>query len=496
MKQKKLDPIRFLALIMLILNVYNIHSFKTEAVQRTEEHLVNMMKTDLKIFEDWLFDYVDNVDLIKSQLNQLTLSEVNYTVTENKHLAYNFSSEFVHETYIGFLDGQFTSNTNWIPSEGYDPRERSWFKDALEKNRTLISNIYVDQISNHSVIAISTPLYVQDKLVGVLSTDLYLEDLTTKLLTNRSSDNFESLAINDQGIILANTSAPSQINKKIDDLFMILFDSARENPGYNTEIIDDRDLYVYYFSDKLNCFLSAKVDLSLYTNRFSFWVHSQTIVNLLFWILFMGVLFYIHILNERIIETTTSLEEKNTSLKVINTQLETANNLLAYRAIHDGLTGLHNRFAFDDLLDELISKGFQEQKYVGLILFDVDDFKVYNDVYGHVQGDAALSLLANEIAHFCDQALMVARYGGEEFAIIYYDQDIETLESISKGLLEHIRSLKIPHKLSDYGYISISGGVNAVIPDLTTSRGMFIHQADTALYRAKAKGKNQFARTY
>lgn len=496
MKQKKQYPISLLALIMLVLTIYNVYTFKTEEVQKTEERLTSMMKMDLEKFEDWLFDYVNGVDLIKSQLNQLTLSEINYAVTENKYLAYNFSSEFGHETYIGFLNGQFISSTNWIPPDNYDPRERSWFKDALAKNKTIISNVYVDRISNNAVIAISTPLYVQNKLVGVLSTDLYLDDLTTKLLEMRSSDIFEPFAINAEGIILADTSDLSQINQKIHDHYAALFNKAKENPGYNSEIIDDHDLYVSYYSYKLNWLLSSKVDLSLYTHRLSFWIHPQTIVNLLFWILFTGVLFYIHKLSNRLIFTTTTLEQKNASLKVINTKLETANNLLAYRAVHDGLTGLHNRFAFDDLLDELISKGFQERKYIGLILFDVDDFKAYNDIYGHVQGDAALSQLAKEVSQFCDHALMVTRYGGEEFAIIYYDQDIDELESISTKLLEHIRHLRIPHKLSDQGYLTISGGINAIIPNLTTSRGMFIHQADTALYKAKANGKNQFVKAY
>ncbi|GAU77962.1 sensor domain-containing diguanylate cyclase [Fusibacter sp. 3D3] len=496
MKLKRQNPMFLLALIMLTLTLYNIYTFKTEEVQRTEDHLKNTMSTDLKIFEAWLLDYVKGVDLIKSQLNQLTLSELNYSMTANKYLSYDFSSELKHETYIGFLNGQFASSTDWLPPDDYDPRERSWYKEALKKNKTIISNVYVDRISNNAVIAISTPLYVQNKLVGVLSTDLYLDDLSSKLLEIRNSDHFDSFIVNDSGLILADTSDLSKINQMIQGEFVMRFNKAKITPGYLTEITENHDLYVFYYSEELNWLIGSKVDLSLYTHRLAFWIRPQTIVNLLFWVLFMGVLFYIHKLSHRLIFTTMALEQKNASLEIINTKLEAANNLLAFRAEHDGLTGLHNRFAFDDLLDELISKGFQERKQIGLILFDVDDFKAYNDIYGHVQGDEALSMLAREVALFCDNALMTARYGGEEFAIIYYNQDIDELEFISKKLLEHIRNLKIPHKLSDQGYLTISGGIHAIIPSLTTSRGMFIHQADTALYKAKSNGKNQFVKAY
>ena len=496
MKLKKQNPMILLALIMLILTIYNIYSFKTEEVKKTEDYLSSAMKANLGTFENWLFNYINSVDLIKSQLNQLTLSELSYSSSDNKYLTYNFSSEFKHEIYIGFRNGDFISNTNWLPPDNYDPRERPWYQDTLKENKTIISNVYVDHISNNSVIAITTPIYIQDNFEGVLGTDLYLDDLNKMFFNIRSSDNFEPFAINAKGIILADTADLSQINQKIHDQYTTLFNKAKADFEYHSEIIDDHNLYVYYYSDKLNWLLGSKVDLDIYTQRLEFWIRPQTIVNLLFWILFMGVLFYIHKLSDRLILTTTTLEQKNASLKVINAKLENANNLLEFRAVHDSLTGLYNRFAFDDLLDELISKGFQERKYIGIILFDVDDFKAYNDIYGHVQGDEALARLAKEVSQFCKHALMTARYGGEEFAIIYYDQDIDELESISTEIIELIRSLRIPHKLSNHGYITISGGVNAIIPSLTTSRGMFIHQADTALYKAKANGKNQFVKAY
>lgn len=496
MKFNKQKPFIFLAMIMLLLTLYNVITFKTEAVEVTENQLSNQMLMDLNDFEHWLMDYTNGVDLIKSQLNQLSLAELKYRSTQNKYLAYDFSKEFKHGTFIGFTDGYFTSNTDWLPPDQYDPRERPWYTSAIKKSKTTLSDVYVDLISYNFSITVSTPLYVQNRLVGVLGTDLYLENLNTKLLNERANDTIEPFILNQDGLILADASEPSHINQIATGNYSLFLEKAKINRGTQSEIVDGHILYVYYYSDHLNLLIGSKVDLDLYTHQLSFWIHPQTIVNLLFWILFMWVLYYIHRLNTQLIATSKTLEQKNSSLNIANVQLEEANNLLAFRAVHDGLTGLNNRFAFDDLLNELISKGFQERKHIGLILFDVDDFKAYNDIYGHVLGDEALALIAKEVLHFCDDALMVARYGGEEFAILYYDQDIDELDTIATNLLKHIQNLRIPHRLSDLGYLTISGGVNAILPGLTTSRGMFIHQADTALYQAKSNGKNQFVKAY
>ncbi|MEB3212911.1 MAG: PleD family two-component system response regulator [Leptolyngbyaceae bacterium] len=178
-------------------------------------------------------------------------------------------------------------------------------------------------------------------------------------------------------------------------------------------------------------------------------------------------------------------------------ELEQANYKLHVQTITDSLTGLANRRYFDECLDREWKRSLREQKHVSLILFDIDYFKLYNDAYGHQDGDTCLKHIARALKQKAAKRAtdIMARYGGEEFAAILPSTDLSGALEVATNLQEGIKALRIPHKKSKgmHKYVTISQGIASLIatPDLHPSD--LLNFADQALYHAKRSGRNSIA---
>ncbi|NES69596.1 MAG: GGDEF domain-containing protein [Okeania sp. SIO2D1] len=175
-------------------------------------------------------------------------------------------------------------------------------------------------------------------------------------------------------------------------------------------------------------------------------------------------------------------------------ELEEANHQLQRLANLDGLTQIANRRQFDEYLHQQWQKLAQTQKSLSLVLCDVDYFKSYNDVYGHLAGDDCLRSLAQVMreAVTISEAL-VARYGGEEFAIILPSQEIETAVRVAVDVQFALKKRRIDHQGSHLSYyLTVSLGISSTIPQLEKSPAQLINSADRALYEAKKQGRDRF----
>ncbi len=157
----------------------------------------------------------------------------------------------------------------------------------------------------------------------------------------------------------------------------------------------------------------------------------------------------------------------------------------------DGLTGLYNHFHFYHLLGQEIIKAQRYPQSVSLFMIDIDDFKIYNDTYGHLVGDEILRKLAMVLKKVVRKVDYVARYGGEEFSIILPQTDKEKSFISARRLMKVVEEtqFKGEEKLPR-GHLTISMGI-AAYPEDATSLEELIHRADEALYKAKHSGKNQ-----
>ncbi len=184
---------------------------------------------------------------------------------------------------------------------------------------------------------------------------------------------------------------------------------------------------------------------------------------------------YLLILRERI--QTINLHEINSELVMLS-QI-------------DALTGLPNRRQIDEYIDKLKRSGIEEN--IAVILMDLDNFKAYNDYYGHQAGDECLRMISESLKSVTrSKGDLVARYGGEEFLLILLSTDNKAALNVSGRITKAVYDLGIPHEKSDeYGVVTISGGLAVSIRNDNIEE--LIKKADEALYKAKKAGKNRIA---
>lgn len=160
-------------------------------------------------------------------------------------------------------------------------------------------------------------------------------------------------------------------------------------------------------------------------------------------------------------------------------------------ATTDALTGLHNRGWLDDTFDREIKRSERDELPLALIMIDVDDFKKYNDDYGHLSGDRVLITVADAIRSPLRPNDLVARFGGEEFAVLLPETTLDNARIIAERLRENV-SRSDPGMLDgkQLPNVTISMGIAARRPKY--SLDMMIAAADVAMYHAKRNGKNRF----
>ncbi|MGQ9426619.1 sensor domain-containing diguanylate cyclase [Gilvimarinus sp. F26214L] len=158
----------------------------------------------------------------------------------------------------------------------------------------------------------------------------------------------------------------------------------------------------------------------------------------------------------------------------------------------DPLTGLANRRRFDRDLHREWQRALRQARPLAIVMVDADSFKEYNDYHGHPGGDACLETLAGILSEVCKRAPdQVARYGGEEFICLLPETDTEGAAHVARQIRRRVEEANIPHGRSPVSpWVTVSVGAAAVIPTMDQDMGDLVKFADTALYAAKAAGRN------
>ncbi|ASL44001.1 Phytochrome-like protein cph2 [Burkholderia sp. AD24] len=172
-----------------------------------------------------------------------------------------------------------------------------------------------------------------------------------------------------------------------------------------------------------------------------------------------------------------------------------ATNLELQRLTHsDGLTGLANRRYLDQYLAAEWRRATRDKTGLGFLMIDVDNFKAYNDTYGHVAGDEVLKRVAQTVEACLGRSPdLAARFGGEEFAVVLPGTSSGGLRLLAEKIRIAIEGLMIPHAGSAIGVVTISIGAATLVPSVAEPVTKLIEAADVGLYRAKRDGKNQVA---
>ncbi|MDD2539883.1 MAG: diguanylate cyclase [Desulfuromonadaceae bacterium] len=184
-----------------------------------------------------------------------------------------------------------------------------------------------------------------------------------------------------------------------------------------------------------------------------------------------------------------------TEQKKAGEALERLNHTLEQLCVTDSLTGIANRRRFDEVVVQEHARHARTGAELSLIMLDIDQFKAFNDCYGHVMGDECLKQIGQVLAGCVVRpADLAARYGGEEFACILPETDLCGAIAIAEKIRRSIYACAIPHKESTVAeYVTASLGVVSVQCSSGQSAVDIIARADELLYRAKSSGRNQVA---
>lgn len=175
------------------------------------------------------------------------------------------------------------------------------------------------------------------------------------------------------------------------------------------------------------------------------------------------------------------------------TELKQSESILKALSQTDVLTGVANRRHFDDIYQHIWQKNYTEGGALSVLMIDFDNFKSFNDLYGHAMGDVCLKSIVETLSKSIRGGSdILARYGGEEFIVLLAPSTLSDAKAVAERMRHSIEELDIPHGMSSHGRVTISVGVASVSePGEHLSATDLSEAADKALYRAKTSGRNR-----
>jgi len=181
---------------------------------------------------------------------------------------------------------------------------------------------------------------------------------------------------------------------------------------------------------------------------------------------------------------------QNIAMSFANLKLQ---EKLRYQSLRDPLTGLHNRRFLQESLSKEIDRARRQQQFIGILMIDIDRFKKFNDLYGHMVGDLVLKEVGKYLLLQIRQYDIACRYGGEELVIIMPNAAIEDMVIRAEEIRLGVKQLKLQHNNRDIEPITVSIGVSC-FPDDGIETNSLIEAADRALYQAKKAGRDRVKR--
>jgi diguanylate cyclase (GGDEF)-like protein/PAS domain S-box-containing protein len=181
-----------------------------------------------------------------------------------------------------------------------------------------------------------------------------------------------------------------------------------------------------------------------------------------------------------------------TARKAAEEELNRAFRLVENLAMADGLTGVANRRRFEEKMDMEWRRAMRDRSLLSVLMIDVDHFKPYNDLYGHVMGDSCLrqiAVAAQEVIHRSSD--LFARYGGEEFVAVLPNTDSGGAQLVAEQIRRAVEMLGLPHSASPSGVVTVSVGCATRTLGHDSTSTVLVDAADQALYQAKSAGRNR-----
>lgn len=389
---------------------------------------------------------------------------------------------FFTDMYYGTVSGHFVSGKKWSPPEGYDPRGRPWFKAALSGKAAVIGRPYLDMETGLLAIPVSSAVYNKDgSLRGVLSADLHLKTIASKLENIRVRGKGFAAVIDDRGVSLVhpdrtfpgkNLTEDPEIGDAMKQILLLkkgrIEYGVREQKYVVFTTIPTAGWYMGIVL-KRGEMLSSLKQLSYRFNQ----IFAVSLVLVIAASVYFArrLTLFTELLENEVEVRTAELREKVAEVE--------------YLSLTDPLTGIANRRKIQAILEEEIIRSDRTSRPLSVISMDLDHFKNINDTYGHEAGDNVLKMVADAISAGIRGVDHVGRMGGEEFIIACPD----TPECGAINLAEKLRIIIENIDVPGAGLITASFG--CALRGTGESIDRLLSRADSALYCAKELGRNR-----
>jgi diguanylate cyclase (GGDEF)-like protein len=414
---------------------------------------------------------------------------------------------------------------NIAPARGLDISDRSYFRETLATRAPAVSDVLIGRASSNATTIITLPIIAPDGSVSsVLLASLRLDWMDALIAERGVHSDITALVVDGSGTIIARHPASGGWKGRV-----IAGHPLMRNIASGTQFFADVDLdgerrifATTPINDKGSMLVVGLRERDVLSNINQQVVIAYTSLALVTLIVLLAAWFGgdrfivrpiqamvnmasavgrgdyaarnvpLHV-PEEFRPLTAAIRSMAARLSERETAMKRANEHLGRLAQFDALTGLANRGSFDaQLLAEHEHARLAGQP-LAVLLIDVDHFKAFNDLYGHVAGDACLREVAQAIAQEVRGGDFAARYGGEEFVVIGHGMGTEAALAVAGRLNAAVRALKVPHERSPHRLVTISIGIASAIPQAGDLPERLVEEADVALYAAKKKGRDRIA---
>ncbi len=432
--------------------------------------------------------------------------------------------------------------------DAYDPTIRPWYTKSVKEQKAVFSDVYNHFVFKLPTITASYPVYKEGQLVCVFGTDYLLTWLGEALADIPTRENGMVFITDATGQLIASSKSSDEIFQMIDGESKLINAIDSKNVLIKAAILSTtksslHDITVtnkkYYIvsDDYVNGNLNWKIYVMLSKDAILGKMDEatkQTVILVIFsstvfiglaWLLSRWITKPILNLNsaskrlaegkfdfvideirsDELGELSRSFNEMAIKLTNIVSSLETQvtertkalqemNESLSRLSFSDGLTGLPNRRKFDDFYSKAFLKNKERKRPMTVMMMDLDNFKLFNDTYGHLAGDDCLRLVSTIFHHQIPQRKdLIARYGGEEFSAVLQGYSEEESYKVCEVLRQEVEAINIPLFDGTTTHITVSIGMVNFVPSDEFSMEEWVKCADQALYIAKSRGKNQTA---
>ena len=367
--------------------------------------------------------------------------------------------------------------------------------DSMKKNLdalyfgSLVPVIELNEVLQNYHSGLASTLYkAKNKEISSAQTSEQLEHSLTKI--NNLWKSYESHFKRDTEVEYV--EYVSLEIKVLNNYFVKILRASRDGRDMSSISINSLEKYISHIHGVIQKLINYEVDMAKYERKKFLQMYESAVLKL-------GIMLGLIILAVLLISymVFSSIQRDHTRLELATKKLKRLNHKLENVSYTDTLTSIHNRRYFNLVYERELKRAKRTHSYITFMMLDIDFFKQYNDVYGHIQGDTALKTVAKILEDTLKRPSdFVFRLGGEEFGVLLTQTDESNSAKLARDVVNAVKGSGLEHSGSKVSnVVTISIGVVCCVADDALNEDILLHRADQMLYEAKESGRDRYCIT-